>query len=1093
MKRFFIIALLVFATHLHAQVRIGEREAFSIATVFMEQNAKQGDVALNLAETVSSKHSGQTNLFVFSVQPRGFVIVSATSEVLAYSLNSVFPSTDVLPDHIAYWIDLYNEATDYRIEHRLPRIRHEASPQEVEPMLTSAWGQGCFHNKYCPETEWGPCNHALAGCVAVAMAQIMYYHKQPTTGIGAVSYNSHYGTLSANFGQTTYQWEEMADTLHESNPATALLISHCGISVKMNYGPQLSTSSSVNAHKAFRYYFSYPSASLSERYDFDDETWTCLIKSNLDRNLPVYYAGTSPQGRHAFVCDGYDSNGYYHFNFGWDGVADGYYTLETPSGFSVDQTIIHDLLPVSHIPLSGDSHGIIYVTPEGSGDGSSWAQATSNMQLAIYKAQTSGLSVWVKEGTYTGMPYNGYAFTLFGNCQIYGGFEGNEPFDYDLALRDFEAHPSILDGSQAYGVVNTEDIGISAVIDGFTIQNGSATRGGGLSVNNSIHLRNCKICHNQAQYNGGGIALTLSNISVRIVIEDCEFFGNEATNGGAISDGGNATYLRCKIHDNTAIENGGGIHRSANSSPSHFAHCQIHNNAARLGGGVSDLSKATFWSCLINNNTAETGGGCYIKGGTNLYNCTIVKNEGLNGYSGIYNMAAEAQNEIKNCIIWGNVSPDGNKQIGPLAIHRYCAVQHDNTYLLSNFCAESENDGDSPGFYVRFSNPDVVAGINGHDGDWHLQSSSLCIDRTSSIAQQPETDLDGNPRLRHSNVDLGAYESDAVAHVINRVFCNDDPYYYHGILLPTPGTYSFMYPSVPYDSLVIIQLDWYTLVGEAEICEGETYDFFGETLQEAGHYTTIRNCIIYELNLVVKPMPVVTLKAEICEGETYMFFGETLHAEGHYSAINDCKAYELELTVTPTPIETIEEEICEGESYKFFGQTLRKAGLYSVFKDCKVYELYLSVKPRPALRCSNDTVIDYGNQIQLTATGADAYLWSTGETTESITVAPKEDKTYYVKGVSANSCERTVAVTVRVRIDNDKVTLYPNPASDKAEVYLPFIDAIEVFNLFGERQCHIDANRESVLLDVSILPDGVYIVQVKQLNNLYHKKLVVQH
>ena len=244
MKKLLIIALLILTTHLQAQIRIGEKEAFSTVTQFLQQNAKQQRPILSLNEVVYSKQYGMPNLFVFTMEPRGFVIVSATNEVLAYSLHSAFPSTDELPDHIAYWIDLYNNATDYIIEHHLPNIQRKTSRQEVEPLLTSAWGQGCFHNELCPPAESGPCHHASAGCTAIAMAQIMYYHKQPLNGIGEVSYKCPpYGTLSANFGQTTYLWEEMADTLHESNLATALLISHCGIGARMEYGPQTSNSS----------------------------------------------------------------------------------------------------------------------------------------------------------------------------------------------------------------------------------------------------------------------------------------------------------------------------------------------------------------------------------------------------------------------------------------------------------------------------------------------------------------------------------------------------------------------------------------------------------------------------------------------------------------------------------------------------------------------------------------------------------------------------------------------------------------------------------------------------------------------------------
>lgn len=1094
MKKLLVIALLTFAIQLQAQVRIGEKEAFSTAMLFLKQNAKQESPALSLTEAIPSKHTTQPNLFVYAMEPQGFIIISAANEVLAYSFHSHFPTTDALPNHIAYWVDLYNGATDYLLENPRPNSQHRASQEEVGPLLTSAWGQGCFHNMYCPETEWGPCNHASAGCIAVAMAQIMYYHKQPIIGNGKVSYNCPpYGTLSADFGQTTYQWEEMVDTLHESNPATALLISHCGISVKMDYGPQLSVSNIAKAHNAFSYYFSYPSATLSDRSDFDDETWISLIRDNLDRNLPVYYTGTSSLGRHAFVCDGYDSNGLFHFNFGWDGVADGYYTIDTPSGFSVDQAMIHDLLPVNLIPINSDSHGIIYVTPEGCGDGSSWAQATSDLQSAIYKSQMEGLAVWVKEGNYKRATIQDYAFNLCGDCQLFGGLQGNEPYDYDLSLRDFEAHPSILDGDHTHGVVNIINANHTILIDGFTIQNGVASIGGGISINTNAHIKNCKIWNNQALSNGGGIAIQTTDNSMEIVVEDCDIHDNEAKRGGAISDAGNVAYLRCKIHDNTATENGGGVQSQTSNGQSQYIHCQINNNTARLGGGVYSGSNVSFWSCLVNNNMAETGGGYYLKGKTGLYNCTIVKNEGLVEYGGVYNSDPMGQNDIRNCIMWGNVSQDGNHQIGPLNTHTCCAVEGSSLNSSPNYNAEPENDGDSPGFYIRFINADVAAGINGHGGDWHLQSGSLCIDRANSIPQQPETDLDGNPRLRHRNVDIGAYESDAVAHVINRTFCNDNPFYYNGTLLPTPGAYSFLYPNATYDSLVIIQLDWYTLAGEAEICEGETYDFFGEMLQEEGHYTTIRNCIVYELDLVVNPMPIVNMEAEICEGETYNFFGETLHETGLYSTTNDCKAYELDLTVTPAPIVTMSEEICQGETYNFFGQILSKSGHYSKNNDCKDYELDLLVIPQPALRCSNDTLIEYGNVVQLSASGADSYLWSTGETTESITVAPTEDRTYSVTGYSQNGCTKTSTITVTINKENEEVVLFPNPASDKATIYMPFVDDVDVFNLYGEHIAHIKANREAVALDVRHFPDGVYIVQVKQMKIIYHKKLVVQH
>lgn len=318
MKKLIVIASLMLATQLTAQVRIGEKDALSTAERFLKKNAKEQVSELTLNEVVNSKLSGQPNLFMFSIDPRGFIIVSANNEVLAYSFTSDLPTKET--DPFGYWIDTYNNRTDYLIEHSDCATKKAEYFQEVEPMLTSCWGQGCFHNEACPIDPEGPCGHVSAGCVAIAMAQIMYYHKFPATN---------------------YQWDLMVDTLHESNMAVATLISDCGLSVGMTYGAHLSVSSSSNAAIAFCNYFHYPDAQLIRRKDLNDEEWLTLIKGDLDAHLPLYFSGGSSMGRHAFVCDGYDSNGLFHFNFGWDGKADGFYTLDDPSGFSSSQEVIH--------------------------------------------------------------------------------------------------------------------------------------------------------------------------------------------------------------------------------------------------------------------------------------------------------------------------------------------------------------------------------------------------------------------------------------------------------------------------------------------------------------------------------------------------------------------------------------------------------------------------------------------------------------------------------------------------------------------------------------------------------------------------------
>lgn len=1102
MKRIFVIVFVLLFAQLHAQVRIDERMAFSFAERFLQENTRLQSPSLTLNEVINSKPAGQTNLYVFSIKPQGFVIVSALGDILAYSLVSNMPLSNALPDHISYWINLYNERTDHLISHPEQRKAPTRRQTSVEPLLTSCWGQGCFHNEACPMDENGPCHHVSAGCVAIAMAQIMYFHKQPTVGIGAATYHCpHYDTLSANFGQTVYHWEDMVDTLRESNEAVAQLVSHCGIAVNMQYGAHLSLASNERALVVLHQNFAYPHAKLLQRENLSDEEWTHLITNDLNLGHPVYYAGVSNLGGHAFVCDGYDSNGLFHFNYGWDGVADGYYTLSEPYGFSERQAIIYNIYSANNIPINSDEHNIIYVSQEGTGDGSSWENATRELQLAIFKSMVDSSSIWVKTGTYYGDLSYDYAFSIFEKCKLYGGFKGDEPFDYDLSLRDFEAHPSTLDGCHSQGVLNllTSFDNDSILIDGFTIQNGDALQGGGIYTNGNNIIRNCIVCHNHAN-NGGGITQR-TETPYNTVIEDCEFFNNSATKGGAIYDYGNGTYQQCQIHHNSASQKGGGILcNNKNNNESHgqsvFIGCTVNNNTADNGGGLySGTTKATFWSCIFNNNTAQTGGGCELSKCAKLFNCTIVKNKAEIDYGGIYNHQSTGQECIMNCIVWGNVSQGENTQIWPPNSYSFCAVENDTSETGSNFKAESDNNGSLPRFYVRFNNSDVAAGNTGYGGDWRLRTNSLCINRGVAITNQPDTDLGGNPRFQHGGIDLGAYESSIATQLIDAHLCESAPYYFQDSLISELGTYTFLHNSNPFDTLVVIQMQLpppvisYT----KEICENEVYDFYGSTLNESGQYTATINCVTYQLNLLVEPMEHVYMQEEICDGDSFDFLGTPLHEEGVYFDTVDCIAYELNLNVKPSAYYHKDETICEGETYDFLGQILFHEGHYSETVDCQRYELDLTVNPKPILICNSDTLVEYGNLVSLSATGADSYIWSTGDTTECVTIYPFTDRTYTVTGFTQYGCSSSASVEVKVIKEADEMVLYPNPANNKTEIYKPLIDEIEVFNLLGVCIERIDAHRQLVVLDVSHYTSGVYIIHIRCLNNHYFHKLLIQH
>jgi len=224
----------------------------------------------------------------------------------------------------------------------------------VGPLVQTTWDQKCYYNTLCPTDASGPCGHAVTGCVATAMAQIMKYWNYPATGTGSNSYtHPTYGTLSANFGSTIYRWNEMPAHLTEENGAVATLMYHCGVAVNMYYSAW--SSAAILSPDALITYFGYsPSGRYEFREDYSDTEWTALMKAELNSLRPVLYRGSGEQGGHAFIVDGFEGEDFFHINWGWGGGYDGYFYLGTIE-FSQDQGAVTGIYPAG---LPGGTPGI---------------------------------------------------------------------------------------------------------------------------------------------------------------------------------------------------------------------------------------------------------------------------------------------------------------------------------------------------------------------------------------------------------------------------------------------------------------------------------------------------------------------------------------------------------------------------------------------------------------------------------------------------------------------------------------------------------------------------------------------------------------
>ena len=430
-KAFIIIAYLVnaFACNVLFAQSVDTIQAKLVATNFYSSRLSQSsqlskkslsfqNLELFLAHKENGNLSNQNNLkksnqtlplyYIFNVRDKinsedkyGFVIVSADQRVpaiLGYSFSGEFSENDQ-PPAFKEWMNHYKEQIIYVIQNALTpnlkisdgwkkysntiELKSNEQITEVAPLLTTTWGQGCFYNSLCPANFIYPynCNHAVAGCVAIAMAQIMKYWNYPTANNPIPGYaNSNYGWIP-NVGRTTYDWSHMPNSLSslstsEEINAVSEIIYHCGVAVQMNYGPY--TSGAGISLYEFRNYFNYPSnMQLIGKNEYSASDWENILRNELNNNRPIYYEGGNGSGSgHAFVCDGYQNTDYFHFNLGNGENNNGYFYLD-------------DLTPPT-IPYAYGQSAIIGISPK-----------TIDNDENVYNTVIIGTQTWMAENLKT--------------------------------------------------------------------------------------------------------------------------------------------------------------------------------------------------------------------------------------------------------------------------------------------------------------------------------------------------------------------------------------------------------------------------------------------------------------------------------------------------------------------------------------------------------------------------------------------------------------------------------------------------------------------------------------------------------------------
>jgi hypothetical protein len=388
MKKVFLVLLCGFFSLLFNMnaAPVSESEAKNVAEKFCERKGIAGELVLSDVR--------RTGCYIFNSSKGGFVIVSSDDKVTpiwGYSKTGSIQKRDESSSSFYGWLNSVDESVDSLAslidDSQVDKAKWSQlrsgwsgsslrSARFVTPFVSTTWHQEAPFNQMCPE-------NSLAGCIAIAMAQVMKYYEYPKQGVGAteeyVTLTNRYEIPSVKL-DVEYDWDNMLDSYREAfsqveADAVSELVYHCGAATLMDYDPKMSGSNLRVANKAFYNYFDYDkSLRLIRREFFSDEQWHAILKEQLDKGRPIIYSGSDEQGvnGHAFVCDGYDEENFYHFNFGWDGELDGYFSIDfivptfgldggSVRDFSFNHEALVDIFPNQNGSYAYD---FLYLLPE---------------------------------------------------------------------------------------------------------------------------------------------------------------------------------------------------------------------------------------------------------------------------------------------------------------------------------------------------------------------------------------------------------------------------------------------------------------------------------------------------------------------------------------------------------------------------------------------------------------------------------------------------------------------------------------------------------------------------------------------------------
>ncbi|MCK9270557.1 MAG: C10 family peptidase [Bacteroidales bacterium] len=347
---------------------------------YQQQPIDYANVAAADVRTLED-NNGAAALYIFNIKNGGFVIVPADDAmppIIGYDLSGWCPDAGINTNFDSF-LDTYvdeivyirsraieaetsvSEAWQKYLTDNPGTLATKSNERGVSPLLINLWNQDNPYNMYCPADPAGPGGHVYAGCVATAMSMVMHYWRYPLQGTGSHGYTwGNYGYIFANFGETEYIYNNMQEEMDNEMTDIALLQFHCGVAVEMMYSASGSGAYSWDVPGAIKQHFGYAgNATIKQKQSYSNTGWADLLKGQIDAGQPMYYSGASSTSGHAFVCDGYDDASLFHFNFGWSGSSNGFYTLNDVGGYSSGQAAVINFIPGGDYPYNYSGQQLI--------------------------------------------------------------------------------------------------------------------------------------------------------------------------------------------------------------------------------------------------------------------------------------------------------------------------------------------------------------------------------------------------------------------------------------------------------------------------------------------------------------------------------------------------------------------------------------------------------------------------------------------------------------------------------------------------------------------------------------------------------------